>query len=62
MIINSSLTGSFRNTTTLQSVWVLVLINRGRSKVMEALTGAVLKDRVKDKIGPFGFNKGGKKE
>ena len=26
-------------------------------KVMEALTGAVLKDRVKDKIGPFGFNK-----
>ena len=26
-------------------------------KVMEALTGAVLKERVKDKLGPFGFNK-----
>ena len=31
-------------------------------KVMEALSAAVVKDRVKDKIGPFGFNKGGKKE
>ena len=28
-------------------------------KVMEALTGAVMKDRVKDKVGPFGFNKDG---
>ena len=26
-------------------------------KVMEAPTGAVLQDRVKDKVGPFGFNK-----
>ena len=26
-------------------------------KVMEALSAAVLKDRVKDKVGPFGFNK-----
>ncbi len=31
-------------------------------KVMEALTGAVLKERVKDKLGPFGFNKGAKKD
>ena len=29
-------------------------------KVMEALGAAVIKDRVKDKIGPFGFNKGSK--
>jgi hypothetical protein len=28
-------------------------------KVMEALSGAVMKDRVKDKVGPFGFNKNG---
>ena len=28
-------------------------------KVMEALSGAVMKDRVKDKVGPFGFNKHG---
>lgn len=26
-------------------------------KVMEALTGAVMKDRAKNKVGPFGFNK-----
>lgn len=26
-------------------------------KVMEAMTGAVMKDRVKNKVGPFGFNK-----
>lgn len=26
-------------------------------KVMEALSAAVIKDRVKDKLGPFGFNK-----
>lgn len=26
-------------------------------KVMEALTGCVMKERVKDKVGPFGFNK-----
>ena len=26
-------------------------------KVMEALSSAVMKDRVKNKIGPFGFNK-----
>ena len=26
-------------------------------KVMEALTGAVMKDRAKQKVGPFGFNK-----
>ena len=26
-------------------------------KVMEALSGAVMKERVKDKVGPFGFNK-----
>tara|TARA_R100000406_G_scaffold74651_1_gene54955 strand:+ start:173 stop:385 length:213 start_codon:yes stop_codon:yes gene_type:complete len=32
-------------------------------KVMEALSAAVIKDRVKDKLGPFGFNKkGGTKE
>ena len=31
-------------------------------KVMEALGAAVLKERVKDKLGPFGFNKGSKKE
>ena len=30
-------------------------------KVMEALSAAVIKDRVKDKLGPFGFNKGGNK-
>ena len=28
-------------------------------KVMEALTGAVMKERAKDKVGPFGFNKNG---
>ena len=28
-------------------------------KVMEALSSAVMKDRVKDKVGPFGFNKNG---
>ena len=28
-------------------------------KVMEALSSAVMKDRVKDKVGPFGFNKDG---
>ena len=28
-------------------------------KVMEALTSAVMKDRVKEKVGPFGFNKNG---
>ena len=28
-------------------------------KVMEALRGAVMKERVKDKVGPFGFNKNG---
>ena len=26
-------------------------------KVMEALSGAVMKERVKEKVGPFGFNK-----
>lgn len=26
-------------------------------KVMEALTGAVMRDRAKNKVGPFGFNK-----
>ena len=31
-------------------------------KVMEALSAQVLKERVKDKLGPFGFNKGEKKE
>ena len=31
-------------------------------KVMEALGAAVIKDRIKDKIGPFGFNKKGEKE
>ena len=31
-------------------------------KVMEALSAAVIKDRVKEKLGPFGFNKGGNKE
>ena len=29
-------------------------------KVMEALSGAVMKERAKDKVGPFGFNKHGK--
>ena len=28
-------------------------------KVMEALSSAVMKERVKDKVGPFGFNKHG---
>lgn len=28
-------------------------------KVMEALSSAVMKDRVKNKVGPFGFNKNG---
>ena len=28
-------------------------------KVMEALSGAVMKERAKDKVGPFGFNKNG---
>jgi len=28
-------------------------------KVMEALSAAVMKDRVKNKVGPFGFNKNG---
>ena len=31
-------------------------------KVMEALSAAVIKERVKDKLGPFGFNKKGDKE
>ena len=31
-------------------------------KVMEALGAAVMKDSVKNKLGPFGFNKGGKKD
>ncbi len=31
-------------------------------KVMEALSGAVMKDRVKNKVGPFGFNKNGKQD
>ena len=31
-------------------------------KVMEALSAAVLKERVKNKLGPFGFNKKGDKE
>ena len=31
-------------------------------KVMEALSAAVIKERVKDKPGPFGFNKGEKKD
>ena len=31
-------------------------------KVMEALGAAVIKDRVKDKLGPFGFYKESKKE
>ncbi|QPB07885.1 hypothetical protein [Synechococcus phage S-H38] len=26
-------------------------------KVMESLSGAVMKERIKDKLGPFGFNK-----
>ena len=26
-------------------------------KVMESLSGAVMKERLKDKVGPFGFNK-----
>ena len=26
-------------------------------KIMEALSGAVMKDRAKHKVGPFGFNK-----
>ena len=29
-------------------------------KVMEALSAAVIKERVKEKLGPFGFNKGSK--
>jgi len=29
-------------------------------KVMEALTGAVMKERADNKVGPFGFNKNGK--
>ena len=31
-------------------------------KVMEALSSAVMKDRVKNKVGPFGFNKNGQDE
>jgi len=31
-------------------------------KVMEALGAAVMKERVKNKLGPFGFNKGEKKD
>ena len=31
-------------------------------KVMEALSAAVIKERVKDKLGPFGVNKKGDKE
>ena len=31
-------------------------------KVMEALSAAVIKERVKDKLGPFGFNKKGDTE
>ena len=63
MIINSSLTSSFQKYN-----YASERMGPGPHKaedvlkVMEALTGAVLKDRVKDKIGPFGFNKGGKKE
>ncbi len=31
-------------------------------KVMEALSAQVIKERVKDKLGPFGFNKQIKEE
>ncbi len=31
-------------------------------KVMEALSGAVMKERVKEKVGPFGFYKNGKEK
>lgn len=31
-------------------------------KVMEALSAQVMKERVKDKLGPFGFNKQTKEE
>ena len=31
-------------------------------KVMEALGSAVMKERVKDKVGPFGFNKKAKEK
>jgi len=31
-------------------------------KVMEALSAQVIKERVKDKLGPFGFNKQPKEE
>ena len=31
-------------------------------KVMEALSAQVIKERVKDKLGPFGFNKQSKEE
>tara|TARA_B100000073_G_scaffold262733_1_gene222482 strand:+ start:969 stop:1208 length:240 start_codon:yes stop_codon:yes gene_type:complete len=31
-------------------------------KVMEALTGVVMRERAKDKVGPFGFNKQSKDE
>lgn len=31
-------------------------------KVMEALSAQVIKERVKDKLGPFGFNKQTKEE
>ena len=31
-------------------------------KVMEALSAQVIKERVKDKLGPFGFNKQSKED
>jgi hypothetical protein len=31
-------------------------------KIMESLAGVAMKQKVKDKIGPFGFNKKDKKE
>jgi hypothetical protein len=31
-------------------------------KVMEALGGAVMKERAKEKVGPFGFYKNGKEQ
>ena len=31
-------------------------------KIMESLAGVAMKQKVKDKIGPFGFNKKGKEE
>ena len=61
MITNSSLM-SFSNTTSLERMGTGPHKAEDVLKVMEALGSAVMKERVKDKVGPFGFNKKAKEK